>query len=702
MKICFSCVVDQNPVIRMQSLNLLASIRAYALENCDIFFNLIGSHPTHYIESCLEQGVHLVQIESFGGWEARYCNKLRQLKVKELRDYDIAVLCDTDIAFVENIHKILDPSLIQAKYVDTCTPPLEILNSLLAKAGISSSGASATATHTKESTLEFYCNGGLYVIPTHFLDSLAEKWEKYARFCLQELPQPWTHYSDQTAFAMAMAELRLPFRPLPGEWNYPVHFAPESYLENESCPVSVLHYHDRLDDNAYIKPVGVPFIDVAVEKANHALRNHRRTNFNNTAYWDYRYAAHSSVGSGIGSRGAFMDFKRKVLYPLLSLFRHKDILDVGCGDLEVMCESDALHYTGLDRSAAALNIAKEKRPDWKFICGDITSVEKRADISLCIDVLIHIPHKKEYRDLVRSILDYTKEVAVFAAFNRPPQISSHVCFFHEPIVETLKKDPRVGEITVLGEYRDITLLLAHKKTHTVKHPADIPLYTLAANFVRSPYQDLTLDLIDLSRKAFGFFTRTPTRVLEYPWIAHTIGNASGKRVLDIGAGINPLPLWFSKNNAHVTTADLHEKVFTKKDLPNCNEWGFFDYSCIDDRITSLNKDAKDLSDEPFDVLYSCSAIEHIPRKNRIENVHNWFSISKPGGQLVVTIDLVPGTRRLWNYCEGKPVEPRGEHGDLDGFLLELNEAGFTVKDIVLETDCPLSNTDIAMINAFRT
>ncbi len=139
-------------------------------------------------------------------------------------------------------------------------------------------------------------------------------------------------------------------------------------------------------------------------------------------------------------------------------------MDVGCGDLEVMAGADAKHYTGLDISAQAISIARSKRPDWSFITGKITAVEgKTYDLVLCGCVLIHISDRDDYLDHVRRLVDACRDMLIIEAYNNVPTFTSEITFYHEPITETLARDSRIGEIKIIGSYRDIDVVLARRK-----------------------------------------------------------------------------------------------------------------------------------------------------------------------------------------------------------------------------------------------
>lgn len=196
----------------------------------------------------------------------------------------------------------------------------------------------------------------------------------------------------------------------------------------------------------------------------------------------------------------------------------------------------------------------------------------------------------------------------------------------------------------------------------------------------------------------GFFSRHPPRAFEYPWVCDKIDNADGVAV-DIGAGLSPMPFLLADRGMSVLTVDYSSLVRRIEDKGRWNEWGFLDYSLIDSRIKSQNADFRraNIAPNSADIVYSVSVIEHMPAEIRRGVVHKIGRILKPGGRLVLTLDLVPNTRKLWNFNRGKPVENIELHGTLDDFIEELSESKIDIKELRVMTALPGSSTDIACL-----
>ena len=75
----------------------------------------------------------------------------------------------------------------------------------------------------------------------------------------------------------------------------------------------------------------------------HEQRLGNNNHFDNRDFWNRRYLENPSLGSGIGSRGANMLHKRDIISRFLHSIQPRSMLDVGCGDHEVL---SALPFTG--------------------------------------------------------------------------------------------------------------------------------------------------------------------------------------------------------------------------------------------------------------------------------------------------------------------------------------------------------------------
>lgn len=216
------------------------------------------------------------------------------------------------------------------------------------------------------------------------------------------------------------------------------------------------------------------------------------------------------------------------------------------------------------------------------------------------------------------------------------------------------------------------------------------------------YPSTLREVEQTSRDAFGWFTKQEARSLEYPWVVEYSGEVSGKSVIDIGAGVSPVPIVLAARGAHVTTIDYMPT--DSRELDARDEWGYLDYSAISDRITSINGDATKVQLDPasYDVVMSISVIEHMPatvRRTVLNQAAFWV---RSGGRLVLTIDLEPHSNTLWNLDRGETVDPSAEHGTLADLEAEIDASGFdVVRTEVVRWATEARRTDLAFLLGIR-
>lgn len=188
--------------------------------------------------------------------------------------------------------------------------------------------------------------------------------------------------------------------------------------------------------------------------------------FDNASFWDQRYRTNIELGSGAGSRGEFLLYKRELLQALITRLQPRSILDIGCGDIEVTRElAFDGSYTGVDASAFVTERNQAIRPDRTFLHGDFLQLAQErdlhADLVLCLDVLIHQHDPETYRAFVHTLVEVSRKALLVNSFDEMPRsgrLSPNVAF-HEPITQTLR-DAGAQDIHELGIFRRTAILLA--------------------------------------------------------------------------------------------------------------------------------------------------------------------------------------------------------------------------------------------------
>lgn len=698
----YSCVLDHDPIYAAQCfiwVNCLLEIQQAPPEN--IFIHHTGLGKTDFADWLKSRGINLVKIEPYDS-RSPHCNKLQQLTTFTKNTFDRVVLMDCDTAWVG--HAPLPTwGPVAGKIVTYANPPESILASIFHEAGLGepdwrpvSVPRGPDAQRSDRNNL----NGGVYVLEGKLIPQIDPLWRKWANWCLdhRQLFGSFGVHVDQVGFALALRELGMSAELLPIQWNYSIHL-PAAQLADVTP--QIIHFHQQIGPDFKIKPVGLPQPDHAIGILNQHIEGFLGRHFINSVFWDLRYRIDPALGSGVGSRGDCLIAKRQWLGCALEAFVNKKVVDVGCGDLELTRNLPLKNYVGLDVSQQAVALARGKRSDWQFahIAADEPAFME-GDAVICLDVLIHQRQASEFDSLIRRLANAARERLIVSGFDKPHS-SSGICAFHRPIVAALEATGLFSEISVVGEYRGLSMIVADKRRPSsvaVPHDLGAVDFNEASRLSKRP--DLLRQLVDLSRGTFGFYTGHFPRTIEYPWVAEKLETLHpGQRVLDVGAGLNPLPLFLSRRGVKVDTLDSHPVVRVPPTTPNWNEWGFYDYARVHPNLRSHHLNALTFQPESaFDVVYSVSVIEHMPRavwEAMLDRCRGWLARN---GRLVLTIDLIPGTQLLWNYSEGVAVEPVEVHGNVDDFVSCLRKLDFTPTEISIRRQVPKSRTDLLFID----
>ncbi len=133
---------------------------------------------------------------------------------------------------------------------------------------------------------------------------------------------------------------------------------------------------------------------------------------------------------------------------------------------------------------------------------------------------------------------------------------------------------------------------------------------------------------------------TWSRCWEYPYAFHHLrtqfaaGGTTGAHVADLGSGVTFFPFALARLGFHVTCVDVDPVV--ERDLGRAVPVVEHAPGKIDFKLT--DGDSLPFEDASLDGLYCISVLEHMPRFDRV--IAETERVLKPGGLLVVTIDLI--------------------------------------------------------------
>lgn len=716
MTMAIGCVAENTPKYLSQALRLVQSIRWFggSLNRAELYVCVVDGVRAEYQRAIERFGATVRIVPRFSDRHPQ-SNKLRFLEMPELAGYERVLLLDCDTVVVRDPLPDLIGADFNAKIVDCPTVPLETFQRLFAAFDLHMPTAIHHCTVCGGPMIPYF-NAGVLAFSRRAVDTLVPIWLDLNRRLIDaiELLEGHDNYCEQASLAMALAKTEIHYEVLGNAFNFPMHFEKsDDTPELVDVDPYIVHYHWLSDATGNIKPSAFPAVNRRIGEFNVRLRQEREHHFDNQLFWNQRYEENPERGSGLGSRGENRDIKRRLLAGEVSRWRPNSILDVGCGDLEVGSALPAHDYLGVDFSDVVVNANRNKHPDRAFLAGNFLDLEiPSADMVVCLDVLIHLASPEQYRNFVGKLVHNTRRVGIVSGDESDPDLAG-IVFFHEPLSRTLAL-AGARNIRRIGGYRHVSVFMYTAPDSPQlaasadawpasgpegSHPRDISAQDYAQALQLTADPDLLRDIVSLSRASLGFFTSHFPRTLEYPWLLRQLSGATPASLLDIGAGVSPVPLFLADAGHNVMTVDSHPLIRTLARRAEWDEWGFLDYRQLHPRIESLHRTAQSIrAFRAFDVVYSISVIEHMPSAVRRRVIQRSSFLLKPGGRFLLTLDLAPTTQDLWNYSDGKIVEPQG-HGTVKDVLTELGSYGFLVDDEVYYRTIPNSRVDVVCIAA---
>lgn len=454
-----SFIVDSDPIFAYTGWHLAHSLRKHVgLPWSAIHVQCTEEVPAHTVEFFRHLGCSTHTLARFG--DGRYCNKLAQWDNLRDLDADHFAFLDTDMICVGDFTEHLSTDAVAGKVVDLPNPKLPLLHTLFARAGFNDHPPTVQVDRPGEETLRANCNGGLYSVPKIFAQPLFDAWRRRALLLLADseplLAVKKQSHVDQIAFCMAIHETGLPFADLPSNVNYPLHLAGPHQFRETDRPLALLHYH-----NSSLNVLGLldpkRELDEGERRAVQDANAQIELNFQTEMFWDFRYKHYPERGSGVGSRGANLAYKRDLLKSE-GVESATSVLDVGCGDLEVVHALNLKNYVGVDRSLTSLAIAADRRPDWKFSEAPAYDAAP-AEIVLCFEVTIHQQTEQSYRDLIWFLANKTRRTLIVSGYEELTDkiAANHMLYFYEPLRQSLEATGKFSLISKIGSHSDVAI-----------------------------------------------------------------------------------------------------------------------------------------------------------------------------------------------------------------------------------------------------
>jgi len=281
-RVLYSCVTDQAPILRYQTLVWCLTLIELAGRSPDqLVVHAVEGTSSEHVKEVRDLGIKVVGVQPYDERNP-FANKLRQLDSPVLREADRVVLCDCDLAFCSDVSAEIQGDAIGAKVVDAGWPLYKTWIPLARLAGVTGPIEPRRSTHALRWTYANNINGGFLVIPRKWLGPLAEAWPRWLAWTLEKglAFNPDTkvvRHAFQVAFGLAVLDIDPPVRQLSPALNFST--LPPHHDGGEAIDPLVLHYHRSLDDEGLLIPTGRPRTDRRIATVNELLRRpeHRRT-----------------------------------------------------------------------------------------------------------------------------------------------------------------------------------------------------------------------------------------------------------------------------------------------------------------------------------------------------------------------------------------------------------------------------------------
>jgi hypothetical protein len=272
MRAAYSCLVDGNPKLEWQAVNLCASLSENAgVMPEDIKLHVTPSVSMEFRAYALDRGMTIVPTDPFPGDHA-YCNKIQQMFSPAFAGYTRVVLCDCDLYFMHPLVLELIASPAAGRVVDSPNPPLALLQSLYEARSIAPSASTDVGfpMAEAENTLTSNWNGGLYVLDVEQMESWGRVWLAHATGLLGELDVlgAYRNHVDQISWALTLDQCSIPYVHLPEVHNYPIHFGAIDSYRHAPPQIASFHYHHRMDALGRLQPTGIDQLDQQIGAAN--------------------------------------------------------------------------------------------------------------------------------------------------------------------------------------------------------------------------------------------------------------------------------------------------------------------------------------------------------------------------------------------------------------------------------------------------
>lgn len=140
--------------------------------------------------------------------------------------------------------------------------------------------------------------------------------------------------------------------------------------------------------------------------------------FSSGAYWETRYRVGGS--SGAGSYGRLAHFKSEFINAFVADNEISSVLDLGCGDGNLLSLLLVADYVGVDASPTAVARCAARfadHPDYRFLTADRREEMPRAELAMSIDVIFHLIEDAVFARHLADLFEHSTRCVLIYASN---------------------------------------------------------------------------------------------------------------------------------------------------------------------------------------------------------------------------------------------------------------------------------------------
>lgn len=136
--------------------------------------------------------------------------------------------------------------------------------------------------------------------------------------------------------------------------------------------------------------------------------------FSSAAYWEARYQGGGT--SGAGSYGRLACFKADFINAFVRRHGIASVLDLGCGDGNLLSLLEVPDYVGVDVSQTSLDRCRARFPTGRFMPFEAIDTVAAAELALSIDVVFHLVEDAAFAQHMHALFAHaTRFVLVYSS-----------------------------------------------------------------------------------------------------------------------------------------------------------------------------------------------------------------------------------------------------------------------------------------------